>query len=82
MEILPLSKRLLVYLEKRDLQEIFDKQKRLFENNPFHSGLHTEIMEPKHLRVYIFRLTRKYRVIFIYQGSCKVEIIDINDHYQ
>ena len=82
MKILPLNKHLLVYLKKRQLHKRFEKQKLLFENNPFHSSLNTEILEPKHLRLYSFRLTQKYRVIFIYCGNSAIEIIDINDHYQ
>jgi len=82
MKVLPLNKRLLSYLKKHRLQKRFEKQKSLFENNPFYPSLHTEILEPKHLRIYSFRLTRKYRVIFIYQSNFTIEILDINDHYQ
>lgn len=82
MKILPLNKRLFLYLKKRQLQKRFEKQKFLFEKNPFHPSLRAEILEPKHLRLYSFRLTQKYRVIFIYYGNSAIEIIDINDHYQ
>lgn len=82
MKLLPLSKRLIRYLEKRKIQNIFEKQKILFENNPFYSSLQIEILEPKQLRIYSFRVTRKYRAIFIYRGNSVIEIIDINNHYQ
>ena len=82
MKVLPLNKRLLNYLKKHRLLKRFEKQKSLFENNPFYPGLRTEILKPKHLRIYSFRLTRKYRVIFIYQSNFTIEILDINDHYQ
>ena len=35
MNTLPLSKRLLKYLEKHNLIERFEKQKLIFETNPF-----------------------------------------------
>lgn len=82
MNIQPLSKRLLKYLEKHNLVERFEKQKLIFEANPFHPSLHTEILEPKHLKIYSFRINQQYRAIFIYRDNSDIEIIDINDHYQ
>lgn len=82
MNILPLSKRLLKYLGVHNLAGRFEKQKLIFETNPFHPSLHTEILEPKHLKFYSFRVTLRYRAIFIYRDNGNIEIIDINDHYQ
>lgn len=82
MNIFPLSKRLAKYLKKHNLAERFEKQKLIFEINPFHPGLHTEILEPKHLKIYSFRVNQQYRAIFIYRDNSDIEIIDINDHYQ
>lgn len=82
MNILPLSKRLTTYLRERDLARQFEKQKQLFERNPLHPGLGTEVLEPRHLRIYSFRVTRIYRAIFIYRDHGTIEIIDINNHYQ
>ncbi len=81
VKILPLSKRLVLYLTKRNLGRTFSKQKKLFENNPFHTGLNTEILEPHHLNIHSFRITRKYRAVFIYRGNSQIEIVDINNHY-
>lgn len=82
MNILPLSKRLLKYLKAHNLTKRFEKQKLIFEANPFYPSLHTEILEPKHLKIYSFRISQQYRAIFIYSGNSEIEIIDINDHYQ
>jgi Txe/YoeB family toxin of Txe-Axe toxin-antitoxin module len=82
MRILPLHPELRDYLKKRNLVEKFAKQKRIFEQNPFHPGLNTELLSPKRLRFWSFRIDRKYRAIFIFRGRAIVEIIDINDHYQ
>jgi len=81
MIIRPLRPDLQKYLSKHNLEKKFSKQKRLFENNPAHPGLNTELLEPKRLKIYSFRLDRKYRAIFIYTGQETVEIIDINPHY-
>ena len=72
---------LLKYLKKRKLENKFTKQLRLLLTNYRHPSLHTEVLEPKHLKIYSFRIEKKYRVIFIIKDSI-VEIIDINDHYQ
>ena len=71
-------------LEKRveELEKKFDKQKRLFEQNLFHPGLETELLEPRHMRIWSFRVDRKYRAIFIFRESDIVELIDVNNHYQ
>lgn len=82
MHVLPLKKRLVAYLRKRGLVEHYEKQRRLFEINPLHPGPHTELLKPKHLRIYSFRITRSYRAIFFYRGDGTVEITDINNHYR
>lgn len=81
MRIRPLRKDLIDYLQKRALISRFNKQSEIFEKNPFHPGLHTELLEPKHVRIYSFRIARKWRAIFIYTGLNEIEIIDINNHY-
>jgi len=70
------------YLTKHNLKKKFDKQVALFESNPRHPSLNTERLEPKQLKVYSFRIDRKYRAIFIFITPEESEIIDINDHYQ
>ena len=82
MRIKPLRDNLFEYLQKRNLLKHWEKRKYLFEQNPKLPGLNTEALEPKHLKLYSFRLTQKYRVIFVYVGNQEVEVIDINDHYQ
>lgn len=82
MIVFPLSARLEKYLKKHSLVKQFAKQKGLFEKDPFHPSLQTEILEPKHLKFYSFRITRKYRAVFVYIGNDQVEIIDINNHYK
>lgn len=80
MEIKPLRADLEKYLIKRNLYKKYTKQAKLFTKNPRYPSLHTEILEPKHLRIYSFRIDRKYRAIFIIKGN-QVEIVDINLHY-
>lgn len=82
INIRPLRGDLKKILTKHNLARKFAKQTKLFQNNPYHPSLHTEILEPKRLKLYSFRLDRKYRAIFIYRGENTVEIIDINCHYR
>ena len=82
MKILSLDHEIRVYLQKHQLEEKFDKQKRLFEKNSFYPGLETELLEPRHMRIWSFRIDRKYRAIFIFREPNVVEIIDVNNHYQ
>lgn len=80
MKVKPLRRDLFRYLSKWGLIRKFNKQLNLFSNNPRHP-FRTEILEPKVLKIYSFRLNKRYRVIFILTGSDEAEIIDINDHY-
>lgn len=82
MKIIPLHRDIVAYLSKRKLQKKFEKQARLFAENPFHPGMETELLEPRHMRIWSFRIDRKYRAIFIFRKSDVIEIVEVNNHYQ
>lgn len=82
MKIIALHPEIKEYLKKRKIEKKFEKQKQLFEENPFYPGLNTELMEPRKMRIWSFRVNRKYRAIFIFQEKGTIEIIDVNNHYQ
>ncbi len=82
MKILPVHPQIKDYLRSRNLTAKFAKQRILFEANFFHPSLHTELLAPRHLRIWSFRLDNKYRAIFIFRTRDTVEIIDVNNHYQ
>jgi len=64
------------------LDKKFEKQSNLFKSNPFYPGLGTELLEPKEMRIWSFRIDKKYRAIFIFREKDTIEIIDVNNHYQ
>jgi len=82
INVKPLRPDLQKYLSRHNLVKKFEKQLSLFRENPRHPFLHTEILEPRSLKIYSFRLDIKYRIIFIMTKVDEAEIIDINDHYQ
>ena len=82
MIILPVHTEIIEYLVKRGLDKKFEKQINLFQTNPFYPSLETELLEPKHLRFWSFRVDKKYRAVFIFKGKNEVEIIDVNNHYK
>ncbi len=82
MKILPIHFDIQKYLKERNLQNKFEKQKEIFERNPFYPGLETELLEPKKMRIWSFRLDNKYRAIFIFRSKDTVEVITVNNHYQ
>lgn len=81
MKIKSLRSDLSTYLKKHQLVKKFDKAKRLFEQDITHPSLNVEILEPKHLKIYSFRLDLQYRALFIVANG-EVEIISITNHYQ
>ena len=82
MKILPIHSEIEKYLKKKGLFGKFEKQKKLFEFNIFHPSLNTEVLEPKHLRFWSFRIDKNYRAIFIFHDKETIEIIDANNHYK
>lgn len=82
MKLIPVHPGISVYLKKRKLEQKFEKQILLFRKNIFHPGLETELLEPKKMRIWSFRIDKKYRAIFIFREKDVIEIIDVNNHYQ
>jgi Txe/YoeB family toxin of Txe-Axe toxin-antitoxin module len=70
------------YIRKQGLTEKWQQVKHLFENDPSHPSLHTELLEPKQRLIYSFRIDKKYRAIFIVKGKDLIEIISITKHYR
>lgn len=82
MTVLPVHSEIVEYLVKRGLIKKFEKQVKLFQINPFYPSLETELLEPKHLRFWSFRVDKKYRAVFIFREKNVVEIINVNNHYK
>lgn len=82
MTILPLHPDVESYLRERGLQKKFKKQSALFKEDPFHPSLETELLEPRHMRFWSFRVDKKYRAIFIFRDGSTVEVLDVNNHYR
>ena len=82
MIVLPLHREIVDYLREHQLVKKFEKQVNLFLTNYQHPSLNFELLEPKNLKLYSFRVDKKYRAIFIFRFTDIVEIIDINNHYQ
>jgi Txe/YoeB family toxin of Txe-Axe toxin-antitoxin module len=69
------------YIQKHGLSKKWERVKTLFENNPSHPSLKTELLEPKHRLIYSFRIDIKYRALFICLPNNRIEIIAITKHY-
>ena len=81
MKIKDLNDKLLEYLKIHNLERKYSKAKTFFENDFNHPSLNVEILEPKHLKLYSFRIDLKYRAICIVVNN-EVEIIAITNHYE
>ncbi len=82
MNVKPLRADLETYLKKHQLTKKFIKQRSLFIADPRYPSLRTEVLAPKELRIYSFRIDKKYRAIFILTDADEAEIVGINDHYR
>ena len=70
------------YIKKHGLSKKWGKSQKLFENNPSHPSLNTELLEPKHRLIYSFRIDKKYRALFISLPKDEIEIVAITKHYR
>ncbi len=70
------------YIKKHGLSKKWEKSTKLFEDNPSHPSLNTELLEPKHRLIYSFRIDRKYRALFISLPKDKIEIVTVTKHYR
>ena len=70
------------YIKKRGLSKKWVKSKKLFENNPSHPSLNTELLEPKHRLIYSFRIDKRYRALFICLSGETIEILAVTKHYR
>lgn len=70
------------YIKKHEISKKWEKAKKLFENDPSHPSLNTELLEPRHRLIYSFRIDRRYRALFICLPEDKIEIIAVTKHYR
>lgn len=82
MKIKPLKDDTSKYLKNHQLVKKFQKAKELFEQNTQHPSLGVEILEPKHLKIYSFRLDKKYRAIFTIDADDEAKILAVTNHYK
>jgi plasmid maintenance system killer protein len=82
VEIFPTSLLVLKKVKKYGLEIKFKKQLKILEQNINHRGLNVELLEPKKLGFYSFRVDRKFRAIFIFrERNTMIEILNITVHY-
>lgn len=80
--VLPSNKLVLKKLKKYGLTRKYAKQIKLLESNIYHPSLNVELLEPKKMGIYSFRIDRKYRGIFIFRKKNEVlEVLNVTVHY-
>jgi len=82
MKVLPIHKDISEYLKKHNLEKKFFKQLTFLLMNISYPSLEVELLEPKNLKFWSFRVDKKYRAIFIFRESNIIEVLDVNNHYK
>ncbi len=68
--------------KKLGVEKKFEKALQLFKNNPFHPSLNTELLQPKQMGIWSFRVDRKARALFFWRNDQKsIEVINLTVHY-
>ena len=80
--VLPLTPKLQSKVTKPNLVKKYAKAIALLATNPQHPGLNVELLEPKHMNYYSFRLDRKYRGLYIvHSDKTTIQVVGITVHY-
>ncbi len=66
---------------KKNILKAVRKTLGFMETNLRHPSLNTEILEPHHHGIYSFRIDKKYRALFFFDGEL-VEVFQITNHYK
>lgn len=61
--VLSIHSRITAKVMKLGVKSRFDKALELFKGNPFYPSLNTELLAPKSMGVWSFRVNRKVRVL-------------------
>ena len=56
------------------------KQESLFRENPLHSSLHTEKLNPKDRELWSFRVDKNYRILFRFLNGEAVLFLAVGHH--
>lgn len=82
LTILPIHLEVIEQVQKHNLTKKFNKCCTLIAINFAHPSLNVELMKPKKLEIYSFRVDRKYRAIFLFRENKQaIEIVAITVHY-
>ncbi len=81
MRVRSLNKKQEKFIARHNLHDKYEKTVKLFEIDFRHPSLHIELLEPKNLKIYSFRVDIKYRVVFIVTDG-EAEVIAITNHYK
>ncbi|MBU1071115.1 type II toxin-antitoxin system YoeB family toxin [Patescibacteria group bacterium] len=80
--ILPPNKKVLQKANKLKILKKLNKAIKLLSNNPNHPSLNTELLHPKKMGIYSFRVDRKTRALFFkHKNKNVLEIINLTTHY-
>lgn len=80
MKILPIHRDITEYVRSHNLEKKFNKQIKFLKINVHHPSLEVELLEPRHLKFYSFRIDKQYRATFIFRRGDTIEIVDANNH--
>ena len=82
IEVLPLNRNIITKAQRLNVAKKLEKCIGLLKSNLEHPGLHVELLEPKSMGIWSFRVDRKIRALFIFRNDKKaIEILTITVHY-
>jgi hypothetical protein len=81
MEIKVATPKVTRYITLHGLKLRWGKAKLLFETDPRHPSLRTELLEPKDEMIFSFRIDKKYRALFMVKNSIAF-VFRVTNHYK
>ena len=81
IKILPVNKKVVKRINQFGLNRKWEKQIGLLQDNLQHPSLNLELMSPKNMGVYSFRIDKKFRGLMFFRDFKTIEILNITVHY-
>jgi len=83
IKILSVGPKIWKKANKLGVKKKLEKSLRSLEENWQHPGLRVELLEPKKMRIWSFRVDRKVRALFIWRKDLEaIEILNLTVHYR
>lgn len=83
LKVLPINPKIWKKAKQLGVEKKLKKSIKLLSENWHHPGLNVELLEPKKMEIWSFRVNKKTRALFIWREDRKrIEVLNLTVHYR